>query len=57
MSVTVRVCFPGRVEEQVDVSLMFLTPLEEDQGRRSLWLVWLQRPRKVGDVEDVESPR
>lgn len=57
MRLGVGVSFPGSVAEQIYVSLMLLTLLTEEQGPLSLWWVWLQRPRKVDDVEYVESAR
>lgn len=37
----------------VDVFLMMWTVPTKKQGRLSLLLVWLQFPRKIGDIQDV----
>lgn len=52
---SVRIFVPGSMVDQVDVSLMSLKLLAMEKGRLMIWLLCLQRPGKVGEVEDVES--
>lgn len=55
MSHRSRISFPGSVIERFFVSSLICTTLKKKQRRFSFFVVWLQLPRKVVDVEDIWS--
>lgn len=50
---TIRVYFPGSMEEQGYISFKLWTALRKKQQFLSLWLVWWKLQKKAVDVGDI----